>query len=87
VGVGCAVCQGAGVASLAIQAAALVAAAGFETCEQCGGPLDDDAVTDEALTTVCGACAEANEDAAREAWQAEIAANHAAAVHAARLAA
>jgi hypothetical protein len=73
---GCPVCAGAGIAHLDRQAAALVAAAAG-ACDHCGGALDEDAVTDNALTTVCGACAEANWEAA---WQAAVSAAHAAAM-------
>jgi hypothetical protein len=56
----CHVCGGIGSADLVAQAAALVAAAGVETCDFCGGALDDDAQTDAALQRVCGACVEAS---------------------------
>jgi hypothetical protein len=95
---GCPVCGGAGVASLAAQAAALVAAAtacarcigaewddesgeprglcrgpGIEpvgACDRCGGPLDDDAQTDDALITLCGECVAAMRAECFEARQA-----------------
>jgi hypothetical protein len=90
-GRGCPVCAGAGAASLAAQAVALVAAAnepaacglcigagwddetgrpcglcggtGIEpadVCDECGGPLDDEAQADDALITLCGECVAAD---------------------------
>jgi hypothetical protein len=56
----CHVCGGIGSADLVAQAAALVAAARVETCDHCGQLLDDDAVTDDALQRICGACVDAS---------------------------
>ena len=36
-------------------------------CDHCGGPLDDDARTDDALQTLCGACIDADREQARRA--------------------
>ena len=80
---GCPVCAGAGLAPLATQADALVAAAG--ACDHCGGPLDGDAETDYAGQTVCAGCQDADREAARAARDTAIAAAHA--QHAALLAA
>jgi hypothetical protein len=55
----CTVCGGTGTAPLVAQAVALVAES-HETCDHCGGPLDDEARTDDALVTLCGACLEAS---------------------------
>jgi hypothetical protein len=59
------VCLGAGVALLSAQAAALLAAAADETCDQCAGLLDEDADTVDPRQIVCGVRAEGwREDAA-----------------------
>jgi hypothetical protein len=50
-----------------------------EACDECGGPLDEDAEYGEALT-LCGACVERQLTVAWAARQAAIAANHAATV-------
>jgi hypothetical protein len=44
--------------SLVAQEVALVATASAGTCDRCAGPLYDDARTDDALITRCGACVE-----------------------------
>jgi hypothetical protein len=65
----CHVCGGIGSADLVAQVAALIAAAGVETCDCCGGPLDDDAQTDASLQRICGACVDASLTAALAARQ------------------
>jgi len=42
-------------------------------CDGCGAPLDDEAATDGAMQTLCGACAEANHREAEQARAAAIA--------------
>jgi hypothetical protein len=81
----CLVCHGAGAAPLVAQAAALVTAAAIdaevELCGECSGPAGDDAVRDDALGIVCGACAEAGREAALAAWLNAVAAAHEQAVY------
>ena len=72
----CAVCVGAGLASLTAQAAALVAASQGRCCDHCGGPLDDESATDDALQTVCGACVAETRREAETAVAAAIAEAH-----------
>jgi hypothetical protein len=70
------VCGGTGTAPLVAQAAALVAAASepTATCDRCGGPLDDDACTEDSLQTFCAACIEAGREEAKAARLAALAA-------------
>jgi hypothetical protein len=73
----CATCGGTGVAPLAAQAAALVAAATDATCDHCGRALDEDAETDAALQTLCGDCIVAGRENARRAYEAAVSEAHA----------
>jgi hypothetical protein len=73
------VCAETGSASLSAQAAALCVFVAAETCDECGGALDDDAEGRDALT-IRGACAEGQRRTAWIARQAAVAANHAATV-------
>jgi len=77
----CDVCGGTGTAPLAAQALALVAAAeavgdDAERCDACGGPLDADAVTDDALQTVCGTCHERHQQETWNTLRAIVSAEH-----------
>jgi hypothetical protein len=46
-------------------------------CDACGEPLDDDAITDDAMQTLCAACVADARQEAREAVAAAIAEAHA----------
>ena len=48
-----------------------------DCCDDCGGPLDDDAVTDDALQTVCAACHERQQQDTWNTLRAIISADHA----------
>jgi hypothetical protein len=77
----CPTCAGTGRAPLVAQAEALRAAAeAFDpsaVCDHCGEPVGDEAVTDDALQTLCEACVADRRQEAREAVAAAIAEAHA----------